>query len=112
MESEGKASGSVTVINVIVVKAEDQDRLVDGMRQMCTNLMEKQPGFVSARIYKSRDKRRVAVHANWASAEAFEAAFRDPDVLFIMRKGLDIVQPEWHIYECVHEAPGSAEAEA
>jgi len=93
----------VTIINVISVKETDQERIRNALVTVCQRVVKKQPGFISAQVYASLNGRRVAIHGEWESRDAFDAAFRNPELLNTFRQFLDVAQPEWHLYERVYE---------
>lgn len=99
----------VRVISVFNVKAEDQDKVVDMLIRTSKEMVSKQPGFLAATINKSYDGRRVAILSRWASRDAFEAAFKRPEVVEYIRRNLDIAQADWHVYDVVYRATGGDE---
>ncbi|MCP4640571.1 MAG: antibiotic biosynthesis monooxygenase [bacterium] len=100
------ANQPITIINVIAVDEKDQDRLVTTIADACDTVMRKQPGFLSARAFKSLDGCHIAVQAEWESVEAFQNGSKNPDVLATMRAVAEAGQPEWHLYERVYADSG------
>lgn len=97
----------ISVINVITVSRPLQETMVKAAEQMLHQVMRRQPGFLSAAVYRSADGRRVTVLAQWESAEAFNRASRNPAVVSQMRAFLEIAQLEWHVYERVYSTTAS-----
>jgi quinol monooxygenase YgiN len=48
----------IELINVITVKPEYQQHIVDNVREFLKRIANEKPGFISARIYKSLDRSR------------------------------------------------------
>ncbi len=42
-------------------------------------MLRHQPGFISANLHRSLDGTKVINYAQWASRDAFEAMFQNPD---------------------------------
>jgi heme-degrading monooxygenase HmoA len=97
------ASGAalVTLINVLTVKREDQDRLVQLLIQATEHTMKNVPGFISANIHKSLGGERVTNYAQWASKEAFEAMLKNPQAREHMAPIQKIATYDAHLYQVV-----------
>lgn len=105
----------VTLINVFTVEPQDQERLVKVLVEATEEVMNRQPGFVSANIHRSLDGTRVVNYAQWESQEAFEAMLEDPEANLHMQEAARIASKfEPHLYEVsfVEEAASSRSAEA
>ena len=61
----------VTVINTCEVAPEHQDELAE-LWAGCMPGIRSFPGFRSASIHKSEDRRRVVVYLQWASREGHD----------------------------------------
>jgi heme-degrading monooxygenase HmoA len=94
-----KENKIVTLINVFIVKPENQQRLADMLQEATEQTMEKIPGFVSANIHKSFDGTRVVNYAQWESKEDFEAMLKDPKAQAHMKPVAEIAQFDAHLYE-------------
>lgn len=100
----------VTLINVFTVEPERQQALVDLLAQVTQEVMNKQPGFVSANLHKSLDGTRVTNYAQWRSRADFEAMLKNPEALHHMRQVAQIAsRAEPILYEVafidhIHEA--------
>ncbi|MEJ7729936.1 MAG: antibiotic biosynthesis monooxygenase family protein [Polyangiaceae bacterium] len=68
-----KGTVPVTLINTFTVRPENADRLVELLVEATDSVMRHRPGFVSANIHVSADRRHVANYAQWRSKEDFEA---------------------------------------
>lgn len=88
----------VVLINTFTVdpaKAEDLLKLLSdatdkGMRQL--------PGFVSANLHMSHDKKHVANYAQWRSQADLDAMMKNPDAQVHMRKAAEIADSFDPIY--------------
>lgn len=67
----------LTLVNIFTVEPEDQQELIDVLAE-ATTVMRLQPGFVSANLHRSTDRRRVVNYAQWRSAEDYEAMLTNP----------------------------------
>jgi quinol monooxygenase YgiN len=70
----------VVLINVFSCTPDNQQRLIEAWQRGTDDLMRYLPGFISANIHRSLDGTRVINYAQWASREAFQASFTDPQV--------------------------------
>jgi quinol monooxygenase YgiN len=68
----------VTLINVFRVDPAQQADLVALLTEVTEDVMQHQPGFVSANLHVSLDGTRVVNYAQWRSREDFAAMLRDP----------------------------------
>jgi heme-degrading monooxygenase HmoA len=96
----------VALINVFTVEPENQQQLIDLLRQATVGVMSKQPGYLSARIHRGVDGRRVAVYAQWRNRRDFEALASNPDAAAHMRRARDMASLEPVLYEVVFSHPG------
>ncbi len=68
----------VTLINVFTVEPAQQRKLVQLLMTATEEVMQHQPGFVSANIHASTDGERVVNYAQWDSEQAFHAMLQNP----------------------------------
>jgi len=92
----------VTLINVFTVESAKQQRLVDVLVEATEQVMNVQPGFISANIHRSLDGTRVVNYAQWRSHEEFERMLQNPDAIPHMREAASLASFEPHLYEVVH----------
>jgi len=62
----------VTAINVFTVDPSNQQALVDLLAQATDASVRHAPGFVSAALHRSVDGTKVAMYAQWESAEHYQ----------------------------------------
>ena len=100
MELAGEQQ-AVTLINVFAVEPENQQALVDLLVRATDEVMSKQAGYLSARIHRSFDGRKVTVYARWRSAEDFMALNDNPDAAAHMRRARTLASFEPVLYDLV-----------
>jgi heme-degrading monooxygenase HmoA len=101
----------VTMINVFTVEPDDQQALVDLLVQATDHVMSKQAGYLSGRIHRSLDGRRVAVYARWRSVEDFAALKDTADAVAHMTRARALATFEPVLYDLVltHDTGGAAD---
>ena len=71
-------SDIITLINVFTVEPENQQALVDLLREGTASFFSKMPGFISSSVHRSKDGRRAINYAQWRSAKDIEAFRGNP----------------------------------
>ena len=99
MSTESTTNEPITVINVITVRADEQDALVERIHDNAYQVLSAQPGFISCMVYKSIDKRRVVIMGRWQSNAHFDAMFHQPDAVARLREVTTMNPTDWHVYE-------------
>jgi heme-degrading monooxygenase HmoA len=99
----------VTMINVFTVEPDDQQALIDLLVQAKEQVLSKQAGYLSARIHRGLDGRKVAVYARWRSAEDFLALAENAEAAAHMRRARKLAAFEPVVYDVVltDEADGA-----
>jgi heme-degrading monooxygenase HmoA len=92
---------AIALINVFTVDPDNQQELLDLLRNATEHVMSKQPGYLSARIHRGLDGRRVAVYAQWQSRQDFEALAENADAAAHMRRARGLASFEPMLYEVV-----------
>jgi quinol monooxygenase YgiN len=62
----------VTSINVFTVDPSNQQALLDLLAHATDTSVREAPGFISAALHRSVDGTRVAMYAQWESAEHYQ----------------------------------------
>jgi heme-degrading monooxygenase HmoA len=101
MTETAHETDAVTLINVFTTAPENQQQLIDLLHQVTVSVMSKQPGYLSARIHRGLDGRRVAVYAQWRSRADFAALADNPDAAAHMRRARTLANFEPVLYEVV-----------
>jgi quinol monooxygenase YgiN len=90
---------NIILINVFTVDPSNQQRLVDLLTRATANAVSRAPGFLSAILHRSIDGTKVAMYAQWRSAEDYQAMRQDPAPLPFLEEALSIAKFEPGIYE-------------
>ena len=72
--------GHYVLINTFTVEPGKAEQLLDELSRATREQFHGQPGFVSANLHLSTDRRHVANYAQWRSREDYEAATRKASV--------------------------------
>ena len=95
-----KTQPLVTLINVHVCKAEDQQQLADLLAEGVESIYRHAPGFISASIHKSLDGVRVTNYAQYRSREDVKAVWANPAIPAFAQKVGELVESfDAHLYE-------------
>jgi quinol monooxygenase YgiN len=78
--------GYLTFINTFTVEPDNSERLVQALRKATEEIFRHQPGFISANLHLSRDKRRVLNYAQWRSKEDYIAMSKKPEIQAHMKQ--------------------------
>ena len=103
------AAGSqlTTAITVFNVAPEHQQRLID-LLVRASEVVRKQPGFVSVNIHRSLDGTRVLSYSQWQSRQAFDEMLQHATVIPYVQAVLKIATFEPHFYDVVAVIHGAA----
>lgn len=71
-------SGYVVLINTFTVDPDKAEALLRILSHATEHGMRHRPGFVSANLHVSRDRRHVANYAQWRSQADLDAMMSDP----------------------------------
>ena len=96
-------TGILTVVNVLIPKPEEQEKVVSLLQKGMTDTMQYQPGFISANIHKSLDSSHVLVYAQWKDSASLQDAVKliESGKAPSMMEVFSIGNPEYHPYEVV-----------
>ena len=101
MDQTPDKSSIVTLINVFTVDPANQQRLVDLLTRATDGFISRAPGFISSTLHRSVDGTKVAMYAQWRSAEDYQAMRQDPNPLPFLKEALTIAKFEPGMYEIV-----------
>ena len=79
-----------TLINVFTVTPEKHNELFELLRQATEDVMSKLPGYISANIHVSDDRKTVTNYAQWASLEDFKKMMENPQAQMHMKKAASL----------------------
>lgn len=83
-------SGYVVLINTFTVEPDNADELFTALSRATEEGMRRRPGFVSANLHMSPDKRHIANYAQWRSQGDIDAMMVDADARAHMREAAAI----------------------
>ena len=72
-------AGHLVLINTFTVEPDRADELLAGLTRATEDHMRHRPGFVSANLHLSQDRRHVANYAQWRSQADLDAMMADPE---------------------------------
>jgi quinol monooxygenase YgiN len=75
-----------TLINVFTVEPEKQLAVFNLLKEATEKVMSKQPGYMSANLHMSDDKKTVTNYAQWASMDDFKNIFKNEKVQAHMKE--------------------------
>lgn len=79
-------------INTFTVEPDRSEELLAGLRKATEVLMQHQPGFISANLHMSRDKKHIVNYAQWRTQADYEAMAKKPTVQAHMRELAGLAQ--------------------
>lgn len=79
----------MTLINVFTVDPENQQELIDVLAE-ATTVMVELPGFISANLHRSTDRRRVVNYVQWRSKDDYDAMQANPRAVTHMRQAAQL----------------------
>ena len=83
-----------TLINVFVVEPDNQDKLIEVLKEGTEALFSKQPGYISASFHKSMDGRRVINYGQWRSPKDIDAFRSKPEIGEYFKRVRELAQFE------------------
>jgi heme-degrading monooxygenase HmoA len=83
-----------TLINVFVVEPDNQDKLIQVLKERTEALFSKQPGYISASFHKSMDGRRVVNYGQWRSPKDIDAFRSKPEISEYFKRVKELAQFE------------------
>jgi quinol monooxygenase YgiN len=90
--------GYVVLINTFAVEPSRAEELIAFLSRATEVVMRRRPGFVSANLHISHDKRHVANYAQWRSKDDLNAMMTDPAAQMHMHEASSIATSFSPIY--------------
>jgi quinol monooxygenase YgiN len=100
----------LVMINTFSVDPARADELIAALSHATEFGMRQRPGFVSANLHISHDKRHVANYAQWRSKDDLDAMMKDPSAQVHMRQAAGIANSFTPIYYELRETHGAKRA--
>ncbi len=79
-----------TLINVFAVDPEKHLELFEDLKEATENFMSKLPGYISANLHISDDKKTITNYAQWASLADFQSMLKNEEAQVHMKKAASI----------------------
>lgn len=102
-------AGYVVLINTFTVEPDKADELMSVLSHATALGMSAQPGFVSANLHVSADRRHVANYAQWRSQADLDAMMANPDARVHMAEAARIATSFEPIYYALQETHGPSQ---
>ena len=96
--------GYIVLINTFTVDPAKAEELLKCLSDATDQGMRQRPGFVSANLHMSRDRKHVANYAQWRSQADLDAMMQDPAAQGHMRKAAEIADAFDPIYYDLRES--------
>ena len=96
--------GHITLINTFTVAPAKADALLKMLSEATEHGMRQRPGFISANLHVSLDRKHVANYAQWRSKADNDAMMNDPDAQTHMRKAAALAESFDPIYYELRES--------
>ena len=100
----------VVLINTFKVEPDRAEELVGALSRATEHGMRQRPGFVSANLHISQDRRHVANYAQWRSQADLDAMMSDPTARVHMQEAAAIASSFDPIYYALRESHAAAPA--
>ena len=100
----------VTLINTFEVEPERADDLLAALSRATEDYIRRVPGFVSANLHVSFDKKNVANYAQWRSQADLDAFMADPRAREHMHEAAAIATSFRPLYYALKETHGRDDA--
>jgi quinol monooxygenase YgiN len=97
-------AGFLVMINTFTVDPAKADELMAVLSRATEERMRHIPGFISANLHLSRDKRHVANYAQWRSKQDLEAMMKNPEAGVHMREAASLAISYEPIYYDLRES--------
>lgn len=90
-----------TVLFEFHIEPDQQQALCEALQQIVTDVVSRQPGFVSATLHVSRDKHRVLNYAQWEGEAAFQAFRTNEQIQELVRGSVGQYRPQFCVYDVI-----------
>ena len=98
----------MVLINTFAVDPDRAEELLEVLGRATDAAMVDRPGFVSANLHMSDDRKHVTNYAQWKTREDYDAMMADPAAVEHMGAAADIAdgfEPFYYELRSVHTAP-------
>ena len=102
--------GYYVLINTFTVDPDRAEELMEVLSEATVNEMSKQPGFVSANLHISADRKYISNYSQWRTKAHNEAMMKDPKAREHMVKAAEIATSFEPLYYELRESHETAAA--
>lgn len=102
--------GYMVLINTFTVEPEHAETLLAELAHATEARIRKQPGFISANLHISADRKYVANYAQWRTRANYDAFINDPETREHLKKSAGIATSFDPIIYELREAANVSEA--
>lgn len=96
--------GYIVLINTFTVDPAKADELLKVLSDATEHGMRQRPGFISANLHVSLDRKRVANYAQWRTKADNDAMMQDPAAGVHMQKAAEIAESFDPVYYELRES--------
>ena len=91
----------ILINNFEVEDATNQQKVADILENSSKQILSKHDGFISTRIHKSLDGKKVMSYIQWENEEAIEKMLNDPRAIIQMNDIANVAKVERTLYQLV-----------
>ena len=91
----------VLINNFEVEDATKQQKVADILENSSKQILSKHDGFISTRIHKSLDGKKVMSYVQWENEDAIEKMLNDPRAIIQMNDIANVAKVERTLYQLV-----------
>jgi ribosomal protein S17E len=91
----------ILINNFMVEDTNNQQKVADMLEVASKQILSKHDGFISIRIHKSLDGKKVMSYTQWENKDAIEKMLNDPRAIIQMNDIARVAKVERTLYELV-----------
>ena len=91
----------ILINNFEVEDAATQQKVADILENSSKQILSKHNGFISTRIHKSLDGKKVMSYVQWENEDAIEKMLNDPRAIIQMNDIANVAKVERTLYQLV-----------
>ena len=91
----------ILINNFEVEDPNKQQKVADKLEDFSKKILSKHDGFISTRIHKSLDGKKVMSYVQWKNEDAIEKMLNDPRAIIQMNDIASVAKVERTLYELV-----------
>ena len=91
----------ILINNFEVEDATTQQKVADILENSSKQILSKHNGFISTRIHKSLDGKKVMSYVQWENEDAIEKMLNDPRAIIQMNDIANVAKVERTLYQLV-----------